>query len=172
MNELVVAAIGAGSTAAIASGAWLSWALRQYRQIDTAAESQTPPIRKYAVLERLGSGADLEFLRSLPGYTPKMEKRFLRERRRVFRSYLQELATDFRRLHLAARQLAAAAPEEHADLAPLLMKQQWMFWRSLMAVELRLAVQWTGVPAVNLRNLSATCESLLGIVSASDRAAF
>lgn len=45
----------------------------------------------YAVLSRLLSGEDIEFLRTLPGYKPAIECKLRKARRRIFRLYLKEM---------------------------------------------------------------------------------
>src|SRR5438132_14019152 len=49
---------------------------------------------RYAPISRLLNAEDLEFLRSQPGFTRKMERRFRRDRCQIFRGYLSDLGTD------------------------------------------------------------------------------
>ena len=161
MIEVVGDIVGAGSAALLGSGVWLGWALRQYQpSAVNPAEVSLVPARKYQTLERLTSSADLAFLRTRPGFSPEVEKKFLRDRRQAFRSYLKELAADFQRLHKAARELVAVAPEEHSGLIEVLFKQQITFWRTLAIIEVRLALHWAGVPAVDLSGLRNCVETL------------
>src|SRR5579863_6766348 len=54
---------------------------------------------RYQPMARLLADEDLEFLKTHPGYRAKTGARWKRERRRLFRLYLRELKSDFRRLH-------------------------------------------------------------------------
>lgn len=81
---------------------------------------------------------------------------FRRERRRIFRMYLKELATEFQALHAEARQLAAAAPEEHADLVGMLLGQQLRFWQGLVAIEAGLMAESLGLRGVGRRLLDTS----------------
>ena len=163
MSDLAGGLIGAGSAVVLGGGAWLTFALRQYlykASAMPAEEIQPVALDKYKVLERLASPQDVQFLRTMPGFTPEMETRFLRERRQAFRAYLREMAADFQRIHRAAKQLAAVAPQEHSDLVGKLFRQQVAFWRSLAAIEIQLAFHWAGVPSIDLSELMRSFESV------------
>ncbi len=96
--------------------------------------------RRYEAMARLLSDEDHEFLKRQPGYRAEVGAKLKRERRRIFRMYVHELAGDFQRLHAAARLIALQAPEEHADLIPVLMRQQARFWKELAMLEIRMMV--------------------------------
>ena len=49
----------------------------------------------YLPLQRLLSGGDIEFLREQAGFHPRLERRFLRERRGVVLTYLRQMHRDF-----------------------------------------------------------------------------
>src|ERR1051326_5337721 len=68
-----------------------------------AGETESFSLPRYDVMSRLLSGDDLEFLKSQPGYRPKIGARFARDRKKIFRMYLQALAVDFHQLHARAR---------------------------------------------------------------------
>ncbi len=49
----------------------------------------------YLPLQRLLSGRDIEFLREQAGFHPRLERRFLRERRGVVLTFLRQMHRDF-----------------------------------------------------------------------------
>src|SRR5579883_2970682 len=55
-------------------------------------------IERYRPMMRLLDEGDLEFLRSQPGYTPKMLTRLRIQRCAIFRDYLNCLSSDFGRV--------------------------------------------------------------------------
>jgi len=108
---------------------------------------------RYEPMARLMSDEDLLFLRSQPGFRPEIGKKFSRDRRRIFRMYLQELARDFHRLHAHAREVAASLPADHAPLVGMLIRQQMRFWFEMTAIEMRLSLGWTATAVAQARGL-------------------
>jgi len=108
---------------------------------------------RYEPMTRLMSIEDLRFLETLPGYRPEIGKKFVRERRRIFRMYLKELTRDFQRLHGRARAIAASMPAEHAPLIGLLIRQQIRFRYEMAAIKMRLAFDWLSLGAIDARSL-------------------
>ncbi len=102
-------------------------------------------LARYEPMARLLSEEDLVFLKAQPGFKPEIEKKFIRERRRIFRLYLQELAGDFHRLHAHARFMVASLPSESSPLVGMLVRQQVRFWYELAAIEMRLSLGGVGV---------------------------
>src|SRR5579864_3809496 len=62
-------------------------------------------IERYRPMLRLLDGEDLEFLRSQPGFTPKMATKLRIQRCLIFRGYLQCLNADFGRVCAAMKVL-------------------------------------------------------------------
>jgi hypothetical protein len=141
---------------------WLTIRLRAYRAAERGlvSGSEEFSFSRYEPMNRLLREEDLIFLAAQPGYRPEIGKNFRRERRRVFRLYLNELAGDFRRLHAQARGMVAESEEQHAELVGLLMRQQLRFWRSMMAIELRLVMHHAGIGEVDVRGLVDAFESM------------
>jgi hypothetical protein len=106
---------------------------------------------RYEPMARLMSDADLVFLKAQPGFRPEIAKKFTRERRRIFRLYLQELARDFHRLHAHAREIVAGLPAENSQLVGMLIRQKLRFWYEITALELRLSLDMPG--SMNARAL-------------------
>jgi hypothetical protein len=115
---------------------------------------------RYQPMAGLLADDDLVFLQAQPGYRAAMGARWKRERRRLFRLYLQELKSDFRRLHAQAREIVAQSGAESAALVEVLMKQQMMFLRATMALECRLALQVMGIGKVDVAPFMQLIEAM------------
>ena len=66
---------------------------------------------------RLFDQRDIEFLRTLPGYTRRMEAEFRRRRCRIFRGYLRSLRAEFLVARTEAETLRIEFPDEHEHAA-------------------------------------------------------
>ena len=108
---------------------------------------------RYEPMGRLLREDDLQFLKAQPGYSAKIGREFSRERRRIFRLYLRDLAQDFHRLHAHARAVVASLPAESSPLVGMLIRQQFRFWYEMGAIEMRLSLSWTGLGSVNASEL-------------------
>ena len=117
-------------------------------------------LARYEPMARLLSEEDFLFLSAQPGYRPEIGARLRRERRRIFRLYLRELTRDFHTLHARARRMVAHSSAEHSELVGLLMRQQVIFWRGLLAIELRLALSALGLGTVDVRGLVEAIEAM------------
>jgi hypothetical protein len=123
--------------------------VQEGRELDQFEFSTT----RYEPMARLIGDEDLLFLRAQPGYRPEIGKKFIRERRRIFRLYLEELAGDFHRLHARARAIVASLPAEHSPLVGILMRQQVRFWYEMAVIEMRLSLDLMGAGSVRVRGL-------------------
>jgi hypothetical protein len=117
-------------------------------------------LARYEPMARLMCAEDLLFLKAQPGYTAEMGRKFSRERRRIFRLYLRELAADFNRLHAQARVVVAGLTAEHSPLVGILLRQQVRFWYEMAAVELRLSLSWAGFRSIDARGLVDALQSM------------
>jgi hypothetical protein len=120
---------------------------------------------RYEPMARLMSDEDLQFLKTQPGFRPEIGKKFIRERRRIFRLYLQELAADFHRLHAHARVIVASLPADHSPLVGMLLRQQLRFWYEIAAIELRLSLDLTGACSSRARGLVDALASMHAEIS-------
>ena len=66
---------------------------------------------------RLFDQRDIEFLRTVPGYTRRMEKEFRRRRCRIFRGYLRSLRAEYLVAQTEAETLRIEFPEEREQTA-------------------------------------------------------
>jgi ketosteroid isomerase-like protein len=110
---------------------------------------------RYAVMERLFSAEDLEYLRTQPGATPELAAKWRRESVAVFRAYLAELTRDFHALHAHARHMVAGSRSDSAELAATLVRQQGEFLRARVALEVRLVLFQFGIGKVDAAPLLA-----------------
>jgi hypothetical protein len=116
-------------------------------------------IDKYRPMLRLLSERDFEYLALQSGFTPDIAKRLRQERRRIFRAYLRNITRDFNRLHSAARELVAQAPEDRSALASALMTYQLTFVCAMVGVHCRLVLHIIGIGNVDVRRVLNTLES-------------
>jgi hypothetical protein len=154
--------IATGSLALFLAG-WITKRLRSYRRAahwqDDHEDSvwsgePTPPLggepvgfepaRHASLLHsvqvaRLLRRDDFDFLAGQRGYKPKIGSKLRRDRERVCRLYLKELAHEFHRLHAQARELAAASPEPHPGIVRTLLRLQANFWLGILQIELTFA---------------------------------
>lgn len=130
------------------------WIYRRSRAEASAAsgEQREFSLDRFEPMVRLLSEEDFLFLKAQPGFKPEIGKKFLRERRRIFRLYLRELAAEFHRLHAYARSIVATLPTENSALVGMLMRQQVRFWYEISALELRVSLGSLGA-SVDARGL-------------------
>lgn len=158
--SLVIGTAGAifcGSVVALLLG-FLVFRLFLYRQFKPDLSLKDFSLARYQPMVRLLSADDLEFLASQPGSRPKILTQLKRDRRRIFRMYLRELAGDFQALHAEARKIAADSPEQHSELVGTLLAQQVTFWKAIAAIELRLMLPRTS--GMDISELIASVEAL------------
>jgi len=117
-------------------------------------------LERYQPMVHLLSDDDLVFLAAQPGYRPDIGAKLRRERRRIFRLYLRDLARDFHGLHAQARKLVADSPAEHTELVAVLMRQQMAFWSAMLAVEMRLLTGRIGLGKLDVRALMESIEAM------------
>jgi hypothetical protein len=144
----------------LATIGWIWSQRRAKRATGDVGESSGFSLSRYQPMEYLLSEEDFAFLASQPGYEPEIGARWKRERRRIFRLYLDELKRDFQRLHAEARVMAANADAGSSELVGILMRQQITFWRTMAGLELRLALRTAGIGNVNVRPLIELLEAM------------
>jgi hypothetical protein len=126
----------------------------------TNSEPEEFSINRYDPVVRLFSADDLTFLSSLPGCRPAVAARLRRERKRILRMYLRELADDFHALHAQARTMVTASQDPSAGPVGALLHQQLTFWRAMLLIELRLLVPWAQLPHIDVQGLMESMEAL------------
>jgi hypothetical protein len=110
-------------------------------------------LERYRPMLRLLESSDLEFLRTQPGYSPKMESKLRAQRCQIFRGYLRCLNMDFRRVCMALKLLMAQSQQDRPDLASVLVHHQLMFASGILAIHARLLLYRWGVCTVDVTSL-------------------
>lgn len=117
---------------------------------------------RYRPLERVLGEADFEFLSRQPGVDRKTLLAFRAERRGIFRAYVRDMATDFHRLHSAARVLLLTSKEDRPDLAVTLLKLRATFAYAMLAIQWRLAWDALGVRGLDVHPLVEAVDGMRG----------
>ena len=128
-------------------------------------------VERYRPMARLLDGEDLDFLRSHPGFTPRMATRVRVQRCQIFRGYLRCLNADFGRVCAAIKVLILQSRHDRPDLAAALVRYQFTFVCSLWIVQFRLLLFRWGFCAVDVSSLVKTfdvmCLELRNLVPAA-----
>jgi hypothetical protein len=147
MNWLVAVIVAAIGSAFVFMAALVVMRLLAYRTAADPTQIETTgfSLERYQPMARLLAEEDFLFLAAQPGYRPEIGAKLRRERRRIFRLYLRDLAHDFQHLHAEARAMVAESREEHAELVGILIRQEIVFWRAMSGLELRLWLDQAGL---------------------------
>src|SRR5436190_10427431 len=94
-------------------------------------------IERYRPMMRLLDGADLEFFRTQPGFSPKVASKLRIQRCQIFRGYLKCLSGDFGRICSAIRVFMLQSGHDRPDLAAALLRHQLLFAVGVLAVNCR-----------------------------------
>jgi len=126
-------------------------------------------VKSYAPMERLLQKSDLDFLASQPGYRPEIGKRLMRERRKIFRSYLRLLVRDFHQLIRIGKFMVVYSNRDQREFARSLRRQQATFYARVGALQLQLALYplgWKSVvwPSVDVHGLLTALGDMQTIV--------
>ena len=114
----------------------------------------------YRPMLRLLTEDDYKFFGAQPGISPKAVRQLRRERRRVFKTYLNNLVKDFHRLHLAARMTLIYSPVDRSDLAQTLLRQRTIFMWAVTLVEVRLVLHALGLGPVDATQVLGALENM------------
>ena len=92
---------------------------------------------------RLFDQRDILFLRSAPGYHPRMETGFRRRRCRVFRAYLRGLRAEFLAARVELETLRVESPKDYRQLAPMVLRCRLRFaWALIPAYLCLFRYRW------------------------------
>lgn len=117
-------------------------------------------VERYRPMMRLLDDRDLEFLRSQPGFTPRMATRLRTQRCRIFRGYLRCLEGDFRRVCMAVKVLMLQSRHDRPDLAAALVRHQATFALSLAIVNVRVFAYRWGLGGVDVSSLVRSFDAM------------
>jgi len=108
---------------------------------------------QYRPMLRLLDSADIEFLRSQPGYSREMESKLRQQRCQVFRGYMRCLNSDFQRVCMALKLVMAQSQQDRPDLAGVLMHQQLLFAAGMLSIQGRLFLYRWGICQVDVSGM-------------------
>ena len=108
---------------------------------------------RYRPMMRLLDSGDIEFLRSQPGYAPKMESKMRAQRCQIYRGYLRCLNIDFQRVCTALKLVLVQSEQDRPDLSSVLLHNQILFATGLLAVHFRLILYRWGICTVDADDL-------------------
>jgi len=117
-------------------------------------------MERYKPMLRLLDGEDLQFLRSQPGFTPRMAARLRAQRCQIFRGYLRCLSSDFGRICTAIKLMMLHSRRDRPDLAAVLVRNQVVFATSMLVVYGRLYLYRFGLSGVDVSSLVRTFDSM------------
>jgi len=118
--------------------------------------------RRYAVLTRLVSDADLEVARSWRGMDSRIEKRIRRYRAAAVDAYLREMRTDFLRLETVGR-LMVLSGTTTLEFRRQLVEAKFEFTLSWWRVRLEYMLWRLGVSRVRPERLVAAFERFVSV---------
>src|SRR5579883_345449 len=117
-------------------------------------------VERYRPMMRLLDGGELAFLRSQPGYTPRMAVKLRRQRSQIFQEYLRSLSADFGRVCSALKLIILSSRHDRADLAGALVRHQTRFALGMMNVYCRLYLYRLGVCGVDVAGVVNIFDSM------------
>ncbi len=107
----------------------------------------------YRPMRHMLDPVELERARALERISPEQWKEFRTQRIQAFRTYLNDLKVDFRRLEFKLRYMALAGTAEHADLVIRLNKLKAQFGLGMLLLEFRLLAFQFGVGSIEISAL-------------------
>ena len=131
----------------------------RHQEVDAGRLSRFS-VARYRPMERLFAEEDYVFLARQKGYHPSIARQLRRERRRVFRGYLELLKGDFAQLEAAVKLCMVTSCEDRPDLAKALLKRRLSFTYALAATEWRLALHALGLGTVNIGQLVGSLDGM------------
>lgn len=115
---------------------------------------------RYRPMMRLLDPADIEFLRSQPGFTPAMATRLRVQRCEIFLGYLRCLSADFKRVCAAVKILMLQSRRDRPDLAFVLLKNQAIFAWGICVIHVRVFLYRRGFCGVSVGQLIRSFETM------------
>ena len=115
---------------------------------------------RYRPMLRLLSSEDLDFLRSQPGFTPAMARKFRVQRCQIFRVYLGDMEADFKRICTALKLILLQSKVDRPDLASTLLQRQLLFAYRMATIQFQVVLYWLGVGSVDVSGLWKSFDGL------------
>jgi len=117
-------------------------------------------VARYRPMARLFAEEDYAFLAGQRGFNPRIARQLRRERRRVFRSYLNCLKRDFGQFEAAVKVCMIMSRQDRPDLAKALLKRRLVFTYALMVTEWSLALHGLGLGTVDVSRLVGSLDGM------------
>jgi hypothetical protein len=117
-------------------------------------------MERYRPMMRLLEGHDIEFLKSQPGFTPRMGRQLRQQRCQIFRGYLRCLNADFAKVCAALKLLMLQSREDRPDLAGILIHQQFKFTLGVATIQFRVFLYRFGICGADVSSLIRTFDSM------------
>ncbi len=117
-------------------------------------------LERYRPMLRMLDDGDIEFLRSQPGFTPRMAAKLRAQRTRIFKGYLTSLEGDFARVCSAIKLIMLQSRHDRPELAETLVKQQMTFACGMLRVRASLVLYRLGGCAVDVTELVRLFDSM------------
>jgi len=115
--------------------------IRNISRADRAAVRAVDP--HPVPMMRLFDERDIEFLRTLPGHTARMEAEFRRRRCRIFRGYLRSMRADLLIAQTELETLRIESPADYEQIALLVMRCRMRFaWAMIPAYFSLFRYRW------------------------------
>lgn len=108
---------------------------------------------RYRPMLRLLARADLDFLRSQPGFTRALAARLRKQRCRIFRGYLKSLSGDFRCVCWAVKILMVQSHQDRPELAGQLLRSQAAFAWGILVAQTQVVFYGWGLGTVDMAAL-------------------
>jgi hypothetical protein len=115
---------------------------------------------RYRPMLRMLDGSDIAFLRSQPGFTSAMGRKFRAQRTQILRGYLRGLETDFGRVCAAIKLVMLQSKDDRPELAETLLRQQITFACAMLSVRGHLFLYRMGVSGVEVSKLVNIFDSI------------
>ena len=111
---------------------------------------------------RLFDERDIEFLRTVPGYTTSLEAEFRRRRCRIFRGYLRSLRAELLIAQTELETLQIESPEDHERLTVVALRSRMRFAWAMIAAYLSLFQYRWQLGSAGLERVVHRLESIRG----------
>jgi hypothetical protein len=167
----VVAQIGVNADSIVLIGVVLALVMALVKLTKHLALQQSLPViakwiddlsvERYRPMLRLLDQADLDFLRTQPGFTTQLETAFRIQRCQLFHEYLRQLETDFKRICMALTVLIVHSRNDRPDLAFVLVRSRMAFAYGMFLAQIQLVFYRYRVGAVEFSGLVNLIDGML-----------
>jgi len=108
---------------------------------------------RYRPMLHLLDEEDFKFLRNQPGFTNRLGTKLRIQRCQIFRGYLRNLDTDFRRICMALKCILLHSKIDRPDLVSTLLRNQMVFAYRKMTIQFQVVLFRYGFGTVDVSGL-------------------